>query len=275
MRATVSLAKLAPKKLAQKISGLVDRFMKECGRGQASAAYARESVAQLGALLEASPEYDGFNKVSGMLQEFIGMSAITAAGMASAAAAAAASTSSTSSPADQGDQEKSKAGAGSSKEKTDAAMRSRAIECLGSAWPVGALDTQRQTIDRLVALFSDSITASVWRVRVAITAAAGKILSKLSPSVGSLNKSSAVTELIKVLRVGADDIKFHQVRNSSVAGVLVLCKRAAEDEDVARMCRPAVAPLRALLRLLRDDTDPGTAQKAALAQLELEKWKSI
>ena len=70
-----------------------------------------------------------------------------------------------------------------------------------------------------------------------------------------------------------DDIKFHQVRNSSVAGVLALCKRAATDNDVARMCRPAVSSLRALLRILRDDTDPSTAQKAAQAQLELEKWK--
>ena len=30
----MSLAKLAPKKLEGKISDLVDRFMKECGRGR-------------------------------------------------------------------------------------------------------------------------------------------------------------------------------------------------------------------------------------------------
>ena len=91
LRATVSLAKLAPGKLAGKIPGLVERFMKECGRGQASAAYARESVTQLGELLEASPEYDGLDRVSGMLQEFIGMSAISTAETATSAAVPSAS----------------------------------------------------------------------------------------------------------------------------------------------------------------------------------------
>lgn len=275
LKATVSLAKLSPAKFIDKMPSLVDRLMRECRRGQASAAYARESVTCLGALLEAVPEYDGFHQVHDMLQNFIGVSAISAGYTSEPLSQSAeASSSAKKNQEEEGNLHGRVTNANKTAEKSDAAMRSRAIECLGCAWPVNVQKTQSETIGSLVDLFSSSISASVWRVRVAIARAAGKVLCKIMPSVGSLNEGKAIIELVKVLRTGAEDIKFHQVRESSVAGVLALCKRAAKDEAVAHVFKPAVASLRALLRLLRDDLDPGTAQKAAMSQLELEKWVS-
>ena len=282
LKATVALTKLCPEKIIPQVPALVDRFMRECRRGKASAAYARESVTQLGNLLDAVPSVDAFGQVEGMLKDdFVGAVAIAKAGVDTggnakedpgngcehkkdeAAAAAAASSSLSSSS--------------SSEPKTDPAMRARAIECLGCAWPgpqAGAAGkaTQERTIDAMSSLLAESVSASVWRVRVAIAAAAGKMLTKALPEACTKDH---MLRLLSVLRVAADDIKFHQVRESGSVACLGLVKRAAADPAVAKMCTEdadVLGKLRGLIRQMRNDSDPSTAQKAAAAQLALEKF---
>jgi len=108
-------------------------------------------------------------------------------------------------------------------------------------------------------------------VRVAIAMAAGKVLVKLVPSVST--SSNSVEELVTCLRMAADDIKFHQVRQSAIGSLLLFLKRASVDAAVAKMCSTSsVSQIKIIVRLLRDDGDPLTAQKAGEAALELEKF---
>ena len=155
----------------------------------------------------------------------------------------------------------------------DPAMHARAVECLGSAFPhpssATAVTTQEEVVRNITQLLTASIRASVWRVRVAIAGAAGKILVKIVPSVIT---SKSVEELIRCLRVAADDIKFHQVRQCAIGSLLNFLKRAAQDSDVANMCKSCVLEIKVIVRLLRNDGDPLTAQKAGEAALELEKF---
>ncbi len=279
LKATVALTKLCPEKIIPQVPALVDRFMRECRRGKASAAYARESVTQLGNLLDAVPSVDAFGQVEGMLKDdFVGAVAIVKAG---ADAGGSAEDGTGNSGAHKKDDAAAAAPASSSssssKPKTDPAMRARAIECLGCAWPgpqAGAPGqaTQERTIDAMSSLLAESVSASVWRVRVAIAAAAGKMLAKALPEACTKDH---MLRLLSVLRVAADDIKFHQVRESGSVACLGLVTRAAADPAVAKMCTAdadVLGKLRGLIRQMRNDPDPSTAQKAAAAQLVLEKF---
>jgi hypothetical protein len=126
-------------------------------------------------------------------------------------------------------------------------------------------------VEGITKLLAASIQASVWRVRVAIAMAAGKVLVKLVPSVST--SSNSVEELVTCLRMAADDIKFHQVRQSAIGSLLLFLKRASVDAAVAKMCSTSsVSQIKIIVRLLRDDGDPLTAQKAGEAALELEKF---
>jgi proteasome component ECM29 len=60
LKATVALATLCPTKMIEKIPKLVERFMRECGRERESVVYSRESVTQLGLLLNAAPSVDAY-----------------------------------------------------------------------------------------------------------------------------------------------------------------------------------------------------------------------
>jgi hypothetical protein len=90
--------------------------------------------------------------------------------------------------------------------KADPVMHARAIECLGCAFPdpcaSTASTTQMTVIKSITTLLGTSIGASVWRVRVAIAASAGKVLVKLVPSCAGTN-SEYVKELMRCLRVAA------------------------------------------------------------------------
>ena len=53
--------------MLSKIPKVIERFMRECGREQESIVYARESVTQLGLLLESAPTIDSYAIVEPML----------------------------------------------------------------------------------------------------------------------------------------------------------------------------------------------------------------
>ena len=71
LKATVALAKLSPKKMLPKIPQLIERFMRECGREKESVVYSRESVTQLGMLLDSAPSIDAYKIVAPMLMQLI------------------------------------------------------------------------------------------------------------------------------------------------------------------------------------------------------------
>ena len=85
LKATVALANLSPVQMLSKIPKVIERFMRECGREQESIVYARESVTQLGLLLESAPTIDSYAIVEPMLMNII----ITKGTMAAVAALAA------------------------------------------------------------------------------------------------------------------------------------------------------------------------------------------
>jgi len=387
LKATVALAKLSPIQMLSKIPKVIERFMRECGREQESIVYARESVTQLGLLLESAPTIDSYAIVEPLLMNIIitkgTMAAVAALAATNAAAAATVAAMLAAShtqkkiaelsqqidalaplksaqdkamqllensttacrktyvttmydsvewtpedcapvlknaeenfnkpetlkgkhlkayAAKYGDLQDAKrkraeldetetelqlklkevAGTGGetnpdgsrkqkSKTEADPAMHARAVECLGSAFPYPdsstAVATQTEVVPVITKLLTASIQASVWRVRVAIATTAGKVLVKIVPSVGE----GGIQELVRCLRVAADDIKFHQVRRSSIISLLNFLNRAGKDAAVAKMCVPSVPAMKGIIRLLRDDGDPMTAQKAGEAALALEK----
>jgi proteasome component ECM29 len=233
LRSVVAVVKASGSEAAAEHSDqLIDLMVRECERKSVDDAYIRDCVDSLGKLIEALPDREYYLRISSSIFAI---------------------------------EERSR--------KDDPVLRARAIECLGRSWPAQGnaelVSVQKDTIHSLMGLLGDIMQAAVWRVRLAILSALTMIFKKVGKDVAD---DALMGTAVDILKAGAGDIKYHQVRSEVARAVLAIAKRvedgpenhnAAESKAIFENCSNAV---RDIARGLCNDTDPTTQQKSQLAR---------